>query len=364
MTEPVAENRGRRTRLLVVVLGALALLVLGFLFMRGTKIAPGLLARPASAAPNRPVGHVIVQTVTSMREVIGSVQSRHEVNAASRVMATVREVRVHAGDRVRKGEVLVVLDSGDLRGALASAEGVLEAANANLVRASKDEKRFRYLVKRGSVTPHEFDAVEAAYRAALAQVASAKGRVTSARAALNYAVVASPVTGVVDERLVEPGDLAVPGRPLVSVYDSNALRVELRVPEELIRQIKVGTALTVRVDAAGLKLPAMVNEIVPVADPASRTFLVRAPLAPNPTLRPGMFVRAALAAGTEKVLTVQRRAVEDVGQLQMVRVLKNGAIQVRQVTTGRIFGQRIEVLSGLNRGEAVLLGNRDVGERE
>jgi membrane fusion protein, multidrug efflux system len=364
MTETAAGNALRRNRLLVIGLGAFATLVLIILFIRGTKIAPGLLARPATVALNGPFGHVAMRTMPRLSEVVGTVQSRHEVNAASRVMATVREVTVRAGDRIRKGETLVVLDSGDLRGALASAEGALAAANANLVRATKDEKRFRYLVGRGSVTPHEFDAVEAAYRAALAQVASAKGQVTSARAALNYAVVTSPVTGVVDERLVEPGDLAVPGRPLVRVYDSGALRVELRVPEELIKQIKVGTAITVRVDAAGLKLPAVVNEIVPVADPASRTFLVRAPLAPNPNLRPGMFARAALAAGTEKVLTVERRAVESVGQLQMVRVVKNGAVQVRQVTTGRTFGDQIEVLSGLNPGETVLLGNRDLGERE
>jgi membrane fusion protein (multidrug efflux system) len=364
MTEGAAGFSSRRTRLLVVGLGAIVLLVLAIALLRGTKIAPGLLARPVAVTPNAPLGHVVVQTVPRMREVVGSVQSRHEVDAASRVMATVREVRVRAGDRIRKGETLVVLDSGDLRGALATAEGALAAANANLVRATQDEKRFRFLVKRGSVTRHEFDAVEAAYHGALAQVAGAKGQVASARAALNYAVVTSPVTGVVDERLVEPGDLAVPGRPLVRVYDSSALRVELRVPEQLIKQIRVGTSITVRVDAAGLELPAIVNEIVPVADPASRTFLVRAPLAPNSNLRPGMFARAALAAGTEKVLTVERHAVESVGQLQMVRVLKDGTVQVRQVTTGRAFGKRIEVLSGLAPGETVLLGNRDLAEHE
>lgn len=364
MTEPAMDARARGARLLVLALGAGVVILAAFFYLRGGGIEPGLTGRDIAGPPNVRASQAQLQTMARMHEVIGSVQSRLEVNAASRVMATVREVRVRAGDRIAAGQVLVVLDSGDLRGALASASGALSAANANLERAARDHARFKELIKRGSVTAHEFDAAEAAYRAALADVAAAKGRVESARAALNYAVVTSPLTGVVDERLVEPGDLAVPGKPLVRVYDSNALRVELRVPEELTRSIRVGTRITVHVEAAGPDLPAVVNEIVPAADPASRTFLVRAPLAPNAGLRPGMFARASMAAGSEQVLTVEREAVENVGQLETVRVLSEGAVQVRQITTGRIFNDRVEVLSGLNPGDRVLLESPDLRAHE
>ncbi len=166
------------------------------------------------------------------------------------------------------------------------------------------------------------------------------------------------MTGVIDERLIEPGDLALPGKPLVRLYDPAALRVELRVPEELSRAVAPGTAITVRVEAAGENVRTIVNEVVPAADPASRTFLIRAPLAPDPALRPGMFARASLRLGDEKVLTVARGGVESVGQLETARVLSAAGIQVRQLALGRVFGKRVEVLAGLDPGERVLVENQ------
>ncbi len=353
------EDRMPKRRLAAVLIGAAALLVVIVVLVGRGKIEPGLLSPPVSRAPNVPLDIVRLETVANTRDAIGTVQSRIEVDAASRVSATVKEVTMHAGDPVKVGQVLVRLDDSDLEAAVARARGQLAAARANLDRASKDERRFSALLKRGSVTAHEFDAVQANYRASRGDVESARAQVAAAEASLRYAVVRSPVAGVVAERMVEPGDLALPGKPLVRVYDSHALRVELRVPEELTRDISVGMALTVNVQAAGRTISTKINEIVPAADPASRTFLARAPMPSDVGLRPGMFASASFGVGTEKVLTVARSAIESVGQLETVRVLEQGAVRVRQITTGRAYGARVEVLSGLRQGDKVLLKNSE-----
>jgi RND family efflux transporter MFP subunit len=169
---------------------------------------------------------------------------------------------------------------------------------------------------------------------------------------------------VIGERLVEPGDLAVPGKPLVTIYDPRAIRVELRVPEDMIRLVQVGSAIKVHVDATGQDLEGVVSEVVPEADPASRTFLVRAPLPLADSLRPGMFARAAFKVGDRRLLTVARAAIGDVGQLETVRVVTDGGVQLRQIATGRRYGERVEVLSGLNADDRVLLDRQSTRTHE
>ncbi len=328
------------------------------------KIEPGLLAQRIAPLPNRAVSVAVrSQSFPIRREVIGSIQSRVPVTAASRVAARVTEVKVRAGDRVRRGQVIVVLDASELKAQVAQAQGELAAARAELGRASADEKRFTALLKRGSVTASEHDAAEAGARGAAGRVAQAQAAIAAARAGLAYATVRSPLDGVVVERLAEPGDMAMPGKPLVRLYDANQLRVELEVPEDLARAIETGTALEVSVAATGAVYQTQVSEVVPAADPASRSFRVRAPLPVGQHLRPGMFARATFRLGHEMVLTVPRGAVEEVGQLQTVRVLSQGRIQRRMVSLGRSFDDRVEVLAGVREGERVIIGNLGAADK-
>lgn len=339
-------------------LAALAVVAIGWAavwFLGGGGIKPGLLAQRQETVPNRELGVVLFEQLPLRRVVVGSVQSRIPIRAASRVAARITKVDVHAGDRVHRNQLLVNLDASDLRAAVAQARGELAAAQAELTRTTADEKRFATLFARGSVTARERDAAKAAWRSARGKVAQARAEVAAAEAALGYATVRSPVAGVVEERLAEPGDMAMPGKPLVLLYDENALRVELQVPEELARRITVGMALAVSVDATGKVYSTKVSEIVPAADPASRSFLVRAPLPGGQGLRPGMFARASFAIGTETVLTIPRAAVQRVGQLDTVYVVKQGRVEARMVSLGRILGNRVEVLAGVRKGERVML---------
>jgi RND family efflux transporter MFP subunit len=339
----------------IAIAGGLVLLWIALRIIRGGTIAPGLLGQRVEPVPNRPLGVALNERVRVQRELIGSVQSRVPIEAASRVAARIVAITVSAGDHVRRDQVIVTLDAHDLKAQLAQAQGELAAAQGEYKRAAADEKRFSALFARGSMTASERDAAEAAYRGAAGRVAQTQAAVAAARAGLAYATVRSPVDAVVVERLAEPGDMAMPGKPLVRLYDANALRVELQVPEDLARDIAPATPLQVRIDATGAAYSTQVSEIVPASDPASRIFLVRAPLPSGGHLQPGMFARATFAAGSETVLTIPRAAVMQIGQLATVRVYSQGTIQTRMVSLGRPFGDRIEVLAGVRPGERLIL---------
>ncbi len=357
MATPRTELRQARPKRLLLIAAAVGIALLAFAIraIQPGRIEPGLLGEKIDQIPNRPLAVVLSETLPIRRELIGSIQSRVPIEAASRIAARITEIEVRAGDRVKRGQVLVKLDAAELRAQVAQAEGQLDAAQGELSRAAADEKRFSALFMRGSVTTSEHDAAEAAYRGAGGRVAQADAAVAAARAGLEYATVLSPVDGMVVERLAEPGDMAMPGNPLVRLYDESALRVELEVPEDLARSVEPGTPLDVKVDASGASYNTRISEIVPASDPSSRSFIVRAPLPSGEHLQPGMFARATLTGGSETVITVPRDAIEEVGQLDTVRVVSKGRIETRMVSLGRRLGDRIEVLAGLRPGDQVIL---------
>ena len=341
----------------VLIAAAAAIVALWALsrLLYADRIEPGLVNQRIQQAPAGALGVALSQRIPLRRVIIGSIQSRDPIEAASRIAARVRKVTIRAGDRVVRGQIIVTLDSSQLTAQVAQAQGDLAAAQAELNRTASDRKRFAALFARGSAAARENDAAEAAFRSAAARVAQTRAAVEAARAELVYATVRSPVNGVVVERLAEPGDMAMPGKPLASLYSEDALRVELEAPEDLARNVETGTPLDVKVDATGASYQTAVSEIVPAADPMSRSFIIRAPLPSGQHLRPGMFARATLTIGSEDVLTIPRAAVEQVGQLETVRVYDRGQIETRMVSLGRGFGDRLEVLAGLQPGDHVVI---------
>jgi len=359
MAELLTKSQRRRSKSLPVIGAAIGIVVLwlAIRLMGSGKIEPGLLSPGVDQLSNRPLGVVLSEQLPVRREVIGSIQSRVPIVAASRVAARIIEVKVRAGDRVKLGQVVIILEASDLRAQVAQAQGQLAAAQGELSRATADQKRFSALFERGSVTASERDAAESVYRGAAGRVAESQAALAGARAGLDYATVRSPVDGVVAERLVEPGEIAMPGKPLVRLYDENALRVELEVPEDMTRGIATGTPLEIAVDAIDARYHTQVTEVVPASDPTSRSFLVRAPLPSGGRLQPGMFARATFTVGSETVITVPGDAIEEVGQLDTARVISEGRIQTQMVSLGRRFGDRIEILAGLRAGQRVILND-------
>ncbi|MFO0850685.1 MAG: efflux RND transporter periplasmic adaptor subunit [Gemmataceae bacterium] len=349
---------------LVTAVAALAVIGLFLAWMGGAfhqKVPPGVapVERPKVGdrklvAVERTVGP---ETLTA----VGSVQPRRKTDVASQLMAAIREIRPRPGDRVKLGEVLISLDDRELNAQQREAAASLASAEADLSARKSEYERVKNLRASGSVSADELSRVEGAYLITEAQVRRAKETIGRIEVQLTYTRIAATGDGVVSDRFAEPGDLAVPGKPILTIYDPSDLELQVNVPESLASGIRVGQPLGVRIDANGWATSAPVREIVPLAQQASRSVLVKLALptsAASPTL-PGMFGRASLPVGQVERVWLPQAAVQQVGQLDLVEVADaDGFVTRRFVRLGRVADGRVEVLSGLTAGEQVALPPR------
>lgn len=359
----------------------------------GWVLAAAILAacRPSSTPPKKEVeaAPIRIKVVTAtlaaapaFDEVSGTVRAQTESAVSSRVVAYVREVRAAAGDHVRAGQALVILDERELdsahrqaeaavreaRSGLAEASVGVESARARLELARATFKRMKDLFDKNSVSNQEFDeatarlrAAEAGERAAVSRRAQTEEKIKQveegvAAAAIQraYAEIRAPFEGRVTERKVEPGNLATPGTPLLTIERDGVYRLEAPVQESRLSDIRRGQRVEVVLEALNRTVEGSVAEIVPAVDPASRSFLVKINLPSVAGVRSGLFGKAHFAAGSRQALRVPAGVVMTQGQLQTVLVADQGYARARLVTTGAAADGKIEVLSGLAGGEAII----------
>ncbi len=332
---------------------------------------------------------VAVQTVVvqqtewpSLYEATGTVRAQTAAVLSAKVMGYVREVRVQAGDRVRQGQTLVVLDSRDLEAGLRQAdaarkeahsaipevENAVAAARANLDLAEVTFKRMQDLFDKKSISNQEFDEASARLKAARAnhemalskrlqleaKVAQAEEGYKAAGVMRSYAEIAAPFPGIVTEKHTDPGSMAAPGAPLLTLEREGAYRLETAVEESRLPMIRVGQAVNVTLDALGKTLEARVSEIVPAVDASSRSYTVKIGLPAIPQLRSGLFGRAGFALGKRAAVTVPAAAIVERGQLHSVMAVDAGQARTRLVTTGERIKDQVEILSGLNVGDRIV----------
>ena len=360
----------------------IALAALGALAQTACSSRPDPTPGDAAAPIPVTVATVSMTDLAETFEAGGVVQARTTATVTARIMAPVREVRVAPGDRVRAGQVLVVLDSRDLgayaRGArsaaLAAGQGATAAAaeqqsaDAALALARATYQRIAGLYARRSATAQELDDAIGALRAAEARAAGAAARaqqavsgVDSARAASeaagtteSFARVTAPFDGVVTEKMVEPGNMAAPGTPLVRVEDTRGFRLEVRVDESRVGQIALGASVPVSLDAgagaATTTIIGTVTEIGRAVDADTRAFLVKVTLPEATGLRSGMFGRARFAGRARRALTVPAGAIVRRGQVSSVFVVEQGVATLRLVNVNGT-----EILAGLSEAETVIV---------
>jgi RND family efflux transporter MFP subunit len=299
-------------------------------------------AAQAALAPLTATVHVVgTGTHQAVEEVVGTVRAKLRAVLEAKVSGRIEHLPVVTGQRVKQGELLVRLDAREIRARLDQALAVRE-------QAENDLGRFSALLQQQAVTRAEFDAVQARQRVAQAAV-------TEAETLLGQSTLVAPFDGVVARKWVEIGDLAVPGRALVEIEDPIQLRFEANVPEALIDRVEPGKQLTVRVASVDRLIDAVVAEIAPSADPNSRTFLVKLDFPPQPALRAGQFGRVAIPVGEIAALRVPAAAVVQRGQMELVFVVEQGRAQLRLIKTGKRLGDEVEVISGVQAGETVIL---------
>ena len=308
------------------------------------KTKPGKLeSQPGLALPaDAETIEVKVETAPVRVEVVGTTASEEKINLSARIPAYVGEIFASAGDRVKKGQRLIALDDRDIRQKLAAAEAQLNQARTEYERAQQ-------LFEKQATTDQALTAAESMFTAAKAQVEEVKVMLT-------YAQVESPIDGIVTERRVEAGDLANPGMLLLAVYDPLRMRLEAPVPVRLIDRLALGQEVEVSLERPARVLKGTVSEIVSEVDSASRTQLVKVHLeGVEGDVLPGTFGRLWVAAEPREALFVPASAVVQIGQLSFVQVARDGRAVRRLVKTGPARAGRVEILSGLRAGEAVVV---------
>jgi multidrug efflux pump subunit AcrA (membrane-fusion protein) len=367
-------------------------------------LACGREASHPAKAPEPPVvrgvtlGIVTRADVDETAEVTGTVKSRTTATVSSRIMGRILALHVREGSHVEAGQVIAELDDQDTAAQLRRAEAGLAEAEASLVEvdraivaaaaakaaaeaqrdlAASTLARYQRLLDRKSVAPQEYDQVAAQQKAAAAGVerAGAEGqvvqskyqqilaRIEAARAEIagiqimrGYARITAPFAGIVTVKHMDVGSMATPGAPLVTLEDSHRYWLEAVVPASQVGGLKPKQSLRVAVEAAGYSGPATVSEIVPVADPATRTTQVRLDLPDSGGLRAGLFGRIWVPVGRRQSIEVARGAVVERGELQGVYVVGQDSIaRFRLIRTGATRQGAVEVLAGLSPGEQVVL---------
>ncbi len=316
-------------------------------------------------------------TVPDYVEATGTVRAARSAQLSSQVMGAITRVNVQEGDRVRRGEVLITIDAAQQRAAYASADAGLQASQETIAAADADYalaeatmKRYQMLFDKKSVSPQEFDEVKTKLAAAKARRdaahagrTQAEAGVSEANTAIGFTKIRAPFDGLIIAKLADAGAMAAPGVPLLAVEDPSHFRLEASVDESQIGAVRLGEPVTIVIDSlASQPITGKVVQIVPMADPASRTFTVKIELPPNPQIRSGLFGRARFSRGERESILVPQNALLHRGQLDAVYVVGKGDIaSLRYVTLGKPSANNVEVLSGLESGERIVA---QPGERE
>ncbi len=329
---------------------------------------------------------VRVESAPTLYRAAGVVRSVNTAVLAAQMAGAVREIRVQAGDRVRRGQLLAVLDDRSAQAQVQGAEAgvqeategeaevdqALKAAAAEREFAQATFNRYKNLLAKNSLSRQEYDGAEAHYQAALANeraVAAKKQQILarqqqarsqqdSAQTYLSYSRIISPLDGIVTAKSVDVGTVVMPGTPLLTVEDTSRYRLEVSLPEAYLGDVKIGESVSVSTEEG--QFEGDVAEVVPAADSTSHTVLTKIDLPRDSKCRSGEYGQAGIPVGEGKSLAVSASAVVEHGELQGVFVVNpEGTVEYRLVKTGKSFGSRVEILSGLAAGEKVAITQTD-----
>jgi multidrug efflux pump subunit AcrA (membrane-fusion protein) len=340
--------------------------------------------RKTTAEPVRGVEVNVIapEPVEDFFEAVGTVKPGKSTMLSSKVVGNIAAVSVREGERVRKGQLLVEIDSRELDAELQAAkagleesgwgikaaESAVEVAKRQRDLAAATFKRYESLAVKGSVTPQEFDEVKAQYQVASAELEraqdnlralrarqkQAEAKVSYAQTLLAYTRITSPFDGVVTAKTAEIGMLAAPGSPLMTLEQIHGYRLEVQVGESWLEYARIGKPVEVRIDALKAGVAGKVVELTPSADPQSRTFTVKIELPSHPALHSGLYGKARFSLGKKEILLAPSEAIVEKGQLLGLFVVdQEGTARLRLVKTGKRYDRRVEILSGLEAGERI-----------
>ncbi|MBK8952650.1 MAG: efflux RND transporter periplasmic adaptor subunit [Chitinophagaceae bacterium] len=293
--------------------------------------------------------------------VSGQVEAIQTANISTRMMGTITRIYVKVGDRVRKGQTLVSINSQDLTAKRAQTVAAISEAQANVNNAQKDYERFTNLYNKQSASAKELDNVTLQYNAAKARLEAATQMKNEVSAMMTYSNLTAPFDGVVTQRMADEGNMANPGMPLLTVEQNTQLQVSATVSESDISLLKKGQKAQVEVKAIGKSLECVVSEISPSSQFTGGQYQVKLniPEKDKKELYAGMYVNVFIPVNrpegkqenTNSILVPTASLIQNDQLTELYTISSNNTAILRLVRTGKTFGDKTEILSGLGQNE-------------
>jgi RND family efflux transporter MFP subunit len=359
----------------------LVLLMILFPLACSDKIEPGTAKKLSPLVKGVTVATARMTDQPLIYEAVGTVQAGISSKLSSKLLGTVESIRVREGDHVKKGEALIILDQRQVKdqvhmaeAGLAEARKALNAAISDREGAAAQKKlsfatyeRYRDLKEQAMVSAQVFEEKEAGYQQAEASLERAGAMAAAARAKVKQAeanlavvsvtekdaVIIAPHDGIITAKLVDKGDLASPGTPLITIETTHGFCIDMLLPETYIGYVAPRQKVLVEVPALKTgPLEGNVCTIVPSADQKSRSFIVKINLPIERSVTSGMFARVQIPTGHSRQLLIKRSAIIIRGQLTGLYLVDSDNIaHFRLIRLGKTSGDYVEVLSGLKEGD-------------
>ncbi|APZ43913.1 efflux RND transporter periplasmic adaptor subunit [Acidihalobacter ferrooxydans] len=312
----------------------------------------------ATAQINAQVVTLNTQSLPIYATFPGSVSSSDQVQIASRLTGYVRKVYVHEGQQVKQGALLLRIDPNEAFNAIQQAKAAVAKAQAALSEAKANYDRYQALYQQNAVPEQQFQQFELAYKVAKGNLASAQSALRTANSQWSYSDVRAPFAGVVVSKMIDAGQLATPGQPLLTLQSSGHMQVQVQVDSQAFGHLHLGQSIPVTFDGADFKphtVQGIVERMVSAADPMTHTHTVKIGLPENSGATSGDYARVRVSLGDQSGILVPESAVRRRAGIEGVFVVgKKGLAAFHMVRLGEKMGDKVVVLAGLVAGDRVV----------
>lgn len=314
-----------------------------------------------------PISVVVSKTSSAAVEVpvifSGKLVAKNSVNVSSRMMGYITRLNVEVGQHVNAGQLLVSLNAADIQAKNGQANAGIANAQAAYQNAKKDYERFQNLYNSQSASQKELDDIRTRFEMASAGLQGAKQMKNEVNAQFSYSNITAPISGTVTSKFSNEGDLASPGMPILTIESPSVLQAEVGVSENSITHLKQGMPATLLMKSSGEEMEGEVVEISKSSSQTGGQYLVKISVPQSPDLLPGMFVHARFPIGSRPQaseeysdILIPQSALVRKGQLNGIYVVSAQKTAIlRWLRLGKEYGDKVEVLSGLQPDESYIL---------
>ncbi len=304
---------------------------------------------------NAKVEKVVKKNFSSEESFVGTIKSQEFVNISTKMMGRILKLYVSEGTPIKKGQLLLEVDAAEALSVYKQSEAGLSAAITASENANRDLERFRRLYEQRAVTRHQLEQMEAMAASMNAQREQAKANLEMSKTLLSYGKIYSPIDGVVTKKFMEEGNLAAPGMPIITIENPDKLEILVEVPEEKASKIKVSSTAKLFKSNSDDYIESKIVAVVPTADLYTKTSTIKIEV-PKGEFKAGQFVTVRFDDLSKEFISVPKEALVKEGQLELLFVRNSDkTVSLRIVKSGRSEGKEIQILSGVNEKEEVVV---------